>query len=223
MAMTRTEAEKFRIIRRCMEIEREGGDVLEYLKSENYVSPRATWINFQKYELGREKHNITDGKPKQPKGRITTMRGRKKDWVAFAHAVLTGDEDPYTAIRNEGYKNVSNTYRHAIDVISQTDEALAAQLEAQNRKFRGPVSNTVKAEEVELPANKTPAITKPLNYMGYNVRAIEGKLGRFSYNEKYDVFDWETPDGTEVNLDTPDWRQLLKELPTIMAILGVKE
>ena len=232
MAMARTEAEKFRIIKRCQEIEREGGDVLEYLKSENYISPRATWINFQKYELGREGRFITDGKPKKPKGRITTVNQQKKDWVAFANEVISKDEDPIKVLAELGYKNTYATMSHAIDVIEKTDPDLAVAVEEHFKKFRktGKGKETVKAEEVVEAVNKeapavaeAPVITKPLNYMGYTVRAIEGKLGRFSYNEKYDVFEWETPDGTEVNLDTLEWRQLLKELPTIMAILGVKE
>ena len=57
----RTKEERARIIERCLDIEAEGGDVLAYLRGEHYVSPRATWMNIQKYDLGREV--LRDGKP----------------------------------------------------------------------------------------------------------------------------------------------------------------
>lgn len=61
MSAKRTEAERARIIDRCLDIEAEGGDVIGYLRGEHYVSPRATWTNMQKNELHR---NITrDGRP----------------------------------------------------------------------------------------------------------------------------------------------------------------
>lgn len=42
MATRRTEAEIQEIIDRCVEIERRNGDVLEYLRSMNYISPGGT-------------------------------------------------------------------------------------------------------------------------------------------------------------------------------------
>ena len=44
----RTAEERRRIRETCLRIEKKGGDVLEYLKSEHYISPRATWINMQR-------------------------------------------------------------------------------------------------------------------------------------------------------------------------------
>jgi hypothetical protein len=45
----RTREERERIARECLKIERAGGDVLEYLKTEMHsYTPRATWINLQK-------------------------------------------------------------------------------------------------------------------------------------------------------------------------------
>ena len=60
----RTEGEIRAIVKRCVEIEKQGGDVLAYLRSENYISPGATWWNFQKGYLNRKTAQITNGKPK---------------------------------------------------------------------------------------------------------------------------------------------------------------
>ena len=61
MASLRTQEEIQAIVNRCVEIEGEGGDVLAYLASEHYETPEATWHNFQKYYLRREK--IMSGRP----------------------------------------------------------------------------------------------------------------------------------------------------------------
>ena len=62
MATLRTYEEKAAIVEHCIELERTGGDILGYLWSKNYVSPRATWCNFQREWLGRKPYEYTDGK-----------------------------------------------------------------------------------------------------------------------------------------------------------------
>ena len=53
MAQIRTKAERQRILKKCLEIENEGGNVLDYLATENYMSPAATWFNMQREMLHR--------------------------------------------------------------------------------------------------------------------------------------------------------------------------
>ena len=62
MAQMRTKAERQRILKKCLEIENEGGNVLAYLATENYMSPAATWFNMQREMLHRE--HPKSGKPR---------------------------------------------------------------------------------------------------------------------------------------------------------------
>ena len=62
MAQMRTKAERQRILKKCLEIENEGGNVLAYLATENYMSPAATWFNMQREMLNRE--HPKSGKPR---------------------------------------------------------------------------------------------------------------------------------------------------------------
>ena len=62
MAQMRTKAERQRILKKCLEIENEGGNVLDYLATENYMSPAATWFNMQREMLHRE--HPKSGKPR---------------------------------------------------------------------------------------------------------------------------------------------------------------
>ena len=54
MAKLRTEEEKEWILQRCLELEATGGDILGFLWSQDYLTPRATWCNFQREWLGRK-------------------------------------------------------------------------------------------------------------------------------------------------------------------------
>ena len=70
MATLRTYEEKAAIVEHCVELDQAGGDILAYLWSQNYISPRATWCNFQREWLNRKPYEFTDGKP----GKGTTMK-----------------------------------------------------------------------------------------------------------------------------------------------------
>ena len=61
----RTFEEKAAIVEHCIELEKTGGDILGYLWSQNYYTPRATWCNFQREWLHRKPYEYTDGKPKK--------------------------------------------------------------------------------------------------------------------------------------------------------------
>lgn len=62
----RTDKEKYEFAIRCREIEKEGGDVLDYIRREwPSYTPRGTWINIQKHILHRKNHEIKDGLPKE--------------------------------------------------------------------------------------------------------------------------------------------------------------
>ena len=65
MAKQRTYEEKEAILQKCLELEATGGDILSYLWSQDYLTPRATWCNYQREWLGRKPYQYTDGKPKK--------------------------------------------------------------------------------------------------------------------------------------------------------------
>lgn len=116
MATRRSAEEKQRIIDRCVELEKEGGDVLAYLASENYVSPRTTWINIQRCDLEREPQQITDGLPHEVKQRRKPHQDgyRKVERVTAVQALIDGQNagvDNYTTLKGLGYRNPGQAWR----------------------------------------------------------------------------------------------------------------
>ena len=80
MAVPRTWEEKMDILDHCMELEKTGGDILGYLWSQDYLTPRATWCNYQREFLHRKPYEFTDGKPKKKGAR--TMNGMNRKTIA---------------------------------------------------------------------------------------------------------------------------------------------
>lgn len=101
MATRRTEAEIQEIIDRCVEIERRNGDVLEYLRSMNYISPGGTWYNFQREHLGRKKYDITSGKPRKKREERNMGKNIKNDSNLFCELIEKG-MDKNEALRKLG-------------------------------------------------------------------------------------------------------------------------
>ena len=105
MAKLRTDEEKIEILEHCLELEASGGDILGYLWSKDYITPRATWCNYQREWLGRKPYQYTDGKPKK-KGRVVYMKHAK---VTLEHkkkaveiALAGGDPLRYLSLHGAG-------------------------------------------------------------------------------------------------------------------------
>ena len=127
----RTLEQRRAIAERCAEIEADGGDVLSYLRSENYVSARATWHNIQYEFFGRDKAHLTEGKPtgkKRAKARLKPMEKptvisppvRQKYNRLKGDALKAVEEEairifnnggqPIQYLREQGYKSPSGTW-----------------------------------------------------------------------------------------------------------------
>lgn len=64
---------------------------------------------------------------------------------------------------------------------------------------------------------------QPATLAGLEISALRHQdLGEFYFDKKYNCIDWRAPDGAEVSLGPVWWKQLLKDLPNIMKLLGVE-
>lgn len=86
--MTRSWAQMEAFAKECKRIEKEGGDVLGYIR-ENWPSytPRGTWYNLQRECLGRKPHQMTEGRPKKIEKEETEVK-RHGDAVEMAMSVI---------------------------------------------------------------------------------------------------------------------------------------
>ena len=110
MAEQRSTEERMRIARECLKIERKGGDVLAYLLSENYYTPRATWYNLQREFLRRKPHECKDGKPKKEEKRGMTSMALTNEQRLHAAQIAIDGGDPRPYLEECGILNTTGTW-----------------------------------------------------------------------------------------------------------------
>lgn len=89
------------LAKKCREVEKAGGDVLDFLREQGAVSPWGTWWRLQVEELGRGRGQIRDGRGKKMRKRqIVTPEVR-----AEVEKMILNGEDPIAYLAGLGSKN----------------------------------------------------------------------------------------------------------------------
>ena len=250
MATQRTFEEKSEILAHCLELERTGGDILAYLWSENYLTPRATWFNYQREWLHRKPYEYTDGKPK-----------KKKETNDMARLIITDEQkleaaqiainggSPFAFLKGLGAKNPGGAWYNVKQWLEKTHPDVLEKIPTHSKAWRAPKELKLDAgENYEISAKEAmdnikeaaddffdgcknaglnielaPEEVKPLSLDGLEIAGIRHQdLGEFYYDKKFNSIDWRTPEGDEVGMSPVWWRQLLSDLPKILKMLGVE-
>lgn len=238
MAKQRTEEEKEAILRKCLELEATGGDILGFLWSQDYLTPRATWFNYQREWLGRKPYQYTDGKPRKGENDMKLTLENKKRAVEIA----ASGASPMPFLRSLGIKNPSATWCLIKKGLQKADPEAFAKLPKTFRKdapelvakVDGPVIvETPEGGQVQMVGGVTVTkdeikIMKPYLSNGMEISAIYDKeLGEFYRNQRDEdksrFIEWRTGYGDEVILSVDVWEMLMNRLPDILTVLGVSE
>ena len=155
----RTDWQKREFAKECLEIEKAGGDVLAYI--EEYwpsYTPRATWYNLQMRCLGRNRSQLTEGKPnakikrkegeEMPKSRQSQSQTAKE---LFARMEI--DSDAWKAFTEMGYTNPPCAMRNLKTWAKDNDQGVYAKL------LKITLHNPEKQPKIAVPA---PAEEKPV-------------------------------------------------------------
>ena len=104
----RTDAQREAFAKECWEIEKKGGNVLDYIR-EHWPSytPGATWYNLQRIYLPEKP--LTSGKP-ETKGGEERMRRRKEETLDAILAAMKAGDHPYDYLDSIGYLNTQQAY-----------------------------------------------------------------------------------------------------------------
>lgn len=159
MAKHRTPEEISAIVDRCIELEESGGDILGYLWTENYLTPRATWCNFQREWLGRKPYEYTDGKPKTRKEREMAQRRAHitDDQRAEAVRIAMDGGDPRKYIGGLGFADPQTTWMKIKTYYRQTAPDVYAQI--PKRIGKTAQDQKIKTDVARKTAEKTPTLT----------------------------------------------------------------
>ena len=239
MAVPRTFDEKMEILNHCMELEKIGGDILGYLWSKDYITPRATWFNYQRIYLKRRPYEFTDGKPKE-KGENDAMKMLTDEERAEAMRIAMDGGNPRDYLGQIGCKNPTTSWKsilqyyrkHSPGVVEMLPSKLQGNAETPEMptvKLDGPLTiETPEANQVQIvetPEKPKKPITQPLVYDGMTVREIEGTYGRYRRTDiNGSVYvDFEAPDGADIlSYTVEQWKKLRVEQANAFRILGVE-
>ena len=245
MSRLRTDEEKIAILEHCLELERTGGDILGYLWSQDYLTPRATWFNYQREWLGRKPYEFTDGKPRGIKGE--RKMGKKNDKHKVLEAVIAAIErgdDPLVFMTTFGYQAPQAAYAalkkyakaNAPELVQKLPDLRTIRKTTKKVPYKATLTEAVagmtdaadkffdKCEEMGLKVNGDP-VTKPslVTAGPITVTAIRHKsFGEFYRDHDHNCIDWRTPEGDEMSLSLQGWKDLITELPGLLKILGVE-
>ncbi|MBR3333281.1 MAG: hypothetical protein IKG23_03220 [Clostridia bacterium] len=115
---------------KCLEVENSGGSVTEYLKSQGFISAKATWQRLQINELGRKydtfkERFISEGSKKTVKKLTLEMKKH-----AVKMAIDGQDPRPYLA-RECGVRDTSTAWWKIRKDLKEADPAMFAKLPAR--------------------------------------------------------------------------------------------
>lgn len=241
MATLRTEEEKSAILAHCLELERTGGDILGYLCSQNYLTPRATWCNYQREWLWRKPYQYTDGKPKKKKERTNMSRlVITEEQKAEAVRIAIEGKSPFAYLKELGAKSPNSVWHNIKSRLDpetlakipkhptgwkapKVDKGMPKKNDVPTVKISGPiVIDAEEAEKVKIVPDKQ-KITKPVNYDGFDMIGVKSKETgfRYEYSQEYKMFHV-TVGLDSLDLHVSDWKRLLDELQKVIPILGVE-
>lgn len=114
----RTQEQRKAIADECVRIEKEGGDVLAYLKGKGFLyTTESVWRNLQTEILHRAPGSVTDGKPKEAKD----MNDRKEIAYALRDGYYENGEEIRSFLEDCGYSDPSNGLSSVKDWAKKND------------------------------------------------------------------------------------------------------
>lgn len=162
----------------CQDVERDGGSVITFLQGLGFISPRATWERLQLNELGRSKHQLRDGRAKEPPEQAEDKKGREdmdtraklsaEDKRTIIEAALRG-ENPLTYLTRAGIRNPSSSWKYIMKSLAKVNPEMHERLVASGWDRPADRLKPYRAETPEdaVPAPEIPETPEP-EYIRYN-------------------------------------------------------
>lgn len=125
-----SEEKRERCAKEAAKIEKAGGDVIEYLRSQGYIyTTEAVWQNMQKYILKRKGSEITKGRkliPAYEEKRVSHSRQQMIQLAEETIAAMKTGIDPIEFLEGKGYKSPRSAWSNIrrIYAIEHPDEEI---------------------------------------------------------------------------------------------------
>lgn len=190
------------LAQKCLEIERNGGSVLDYLRTEQgCYSPWGTWFVLQIEELKRKSWQVTDGRGKRVRAKqnekreLKQMKLSNEQRTVLLECAISGG-DPIAFLQEAGFKNqhavwggvrrhlrekdpetylkIPEALRECRKVPGKLQEAQEGTCAVQDARTEAPEEKPAERPVLaQIDAKDDPEpICRPLTYLGYEVTTI---------------------------------------------------
>ena len=228
----------------CLEVERLGYSVLDFLREQGAISPWGTWWRLQVEELGRARYQIRDGKEnKMAKKNVLTPQVR-----AEAESMIEAGEDPKEIQRYLAEHGSKNPSAH----IYAIRNSMKKKAEPKKDELAGFVpmvpekKKTVEFQGKEFERMEKPSPTRcqPARPSGVTVpdqlpeekpkrpairiREADGAVGTWrNTSERFISFKMPArgpeDEDQEIELTAEEWLAISAELPNVLELFRIKE
>ena len=228
----------------CLEVERLGYSVLDFLREQGAISPWGTWWRLQVEELGRARYQIRDGKEnKMAKKNVLTPQVR-----AEAESMIEAGEDPKEIQRYLAEHGSKNPSAHLYAIKN----SMKKKAEPKKDELAGFVpmvpekKKTVEFQGKEFERMEKPSPTRcqPAKPSGVTVpdqlpeekpkrpairiREADGAVGTWrNTSERFISFKMPArgpeDEDQEIELTAEEWLAISAELPNVLELFKIKE
>ena len=221
----------------CLEIERAGLSVLDFLQDLGAVSPWGTWWRLQVEELGRERHQIRDGKGVNDMKKLTLENKKKAVEIALSggnyldYLKKCGAGNPsasWTYIKKCLQAKDPEKYEQLMAVKKQEKPAEPAEdplkdfepVVFQGKEYEKAEKAEQKEPKTEQKEEKTSGKRRKADQkQSFKIREAEGAVGIWT-NKGTEIKFWKH--GSEISLTPVDWLALAAELPNVLKLFGME-
>ena len=215
----------------CLEVERLGYSVLDFLQEQGAISPWGTWWRLQVEELGRARYQIRNGKEnKMAKKNILTPEVRTD-----AEKMIEAGRDPKQIkayLAEHGSKNPSAhiyVIRKNMEKAKQKDELAGfvpmvpekKTVEFQGKEFEKMAKPSPTCCQPAKPSGVTVPDQLPEEKTSFKIKEAEGVSGIW----RNDGNGWISykKDDERTKMRVEDWMIMMTEFPNVLKLFGIEE
>lgn len=215
----------------CLEVERLGYSVLDFLQEQGAISPWGTWWRLQVEELGRARYQIRDGKEsKMAKKNILTPEVRTD-----AEKMIEAGRDPKQIkayLAEHGSKNPSAhiyVIRKNMEKAKQKDELAGFVpmvpekkiVEFQGKEFERMEKPSPTCCQPAKPSGVTVPDQLPEEKASFKIKEAEGVSGIWRNDGNGWISYKKGDERTKMRVE--DWMIMMTEFPNVLKLFGIEE
>ena len=215
----------------CLEVERLGYSVLDFLQEQGAISPWGTWWRLQVEELGRARYQIRNGKEnKMAKKNILTPEVRTD-----AEKMIAEGRDPKQIkayLAENGSKNPSAhiyVIRKNMEKAKQKDELAGfvpmvpekKVVEFQGKEFERMEKPSPTCCQPAKPSGVTVPDQLPEEKASFKIKEAEGVSGIWRNDGNGWISYKKGDERTKMRVE--DWMIMMTEFPNVLKLFGIEE